>query len=79
MTDASLLMQIFRGNDHASASPPNENETGQAYGSDREDEVDRAIDRARAAVVVGRTDDGLPIVNPEVQRRIHIRSLRSKY
>ncbi|KIJ67333.1 hypothetical protein HYDPIDRAFT_84404 [Hydnomerulius pinastri MD-312] len=59
MTDASLLMQIFRGNTHA-------DELDKVC----EDDTDIAIDRARAAIVVGKTADGFPLVNPLEQGRI---------
>ncbi|KAH7925752.1 Metallo-dependent phosphatase [Leucogyrophana mollusca] len=68
MTDASLLMQIFRGNVHADKGQGVSGGDGQM----REDETDMAVDRARAVVVVGKTEDGLPIVRAEVQGRIRV-------
>ena len=54
MTDSSLLLQVFRRNTH------------DVY--ERESGV--SIDRAQAAIILGRTADGLPFVSPSVQGRI---------
>ncbi|EGN97255.1 hypothetical protein SERLA73DRAFT_169647 [Serpula lacrymans var. lacrymans S7.3] len=68
MTDTALLLQIFQGNVHASCG---EGTLLSEYGCNKgEDKTDAAIDRARAAVVVGRTENSLPIVRPHVQGRI---------
>jgi hypothetical protein len=56
-TDTSLMLKIFRGNSH-------NNDIGR-----NKDETDIAIDRARATVLVG-SNDGLPVIQPQVQGRI---------
>ncbi|KAF8130580.1 Metallo-dependent phosphatase-like protein [Boletus edulis] len=54
MTDSSLLLQVFR------------RKTYDIY----ERESGASIDRARAAIILGGTPDGLPFVSPSVQGRI---------
>lgn len=58
MTDTSLMLQIFKGNNH------HHNEIDK-----NNDETGIAIDRARATVLVG-SHDGLPMIQPQVQGRI---------
>ncbi|KAF9236777.1 Metallo-dependent phosphatase-like protein [Melanogaster broomeanus] len=59
MSDSSLLMQVFQGNAHTA-------ELDKVH----EDQTDVSIRRARAAIIVGTTAHGLPLVNPSVQGRI---------
>ncbi|KAG6373631.1 Metallo-dependent phosphatase-like protein [Boletus reticuloceps] len=54
MRDSSLLLQVFRRKTH------------DIY----ERESAASIDRARAAIILGGTPDGLPFVSPSVQGRI---------
>ena len=59
MTDTSLMLQIFRGNDH-----------GDDVDKEK-DETDIGIDRARATILFGK-NNGLPMIQPQVQGRISV-------
>ena len=78
MTDSALLVRVFRGDGDlmwrgacGDAIGPKASEASKASeGSGKPEGLEGPVERARAAVVVGWTPTGLPVVRPTVQGRI---------